>query len=529
MLTQNSVGMKMLLVFSLTLSFGLGLRSANAQRTSRERRARAGGATVNKAATRDNAAPVSVAVLPFSNSPQDPETATLGTGIADSLTNALKSVSVLTVLDMDVIAEAAAQFSQNTNRDDAVLEIGRRLGVQILIVGSYQRFGNQIRVDARLLSVNLNRPLPGEAINVTASYPDEYSALLNQLAVRVTDAMRVNVGRAESNRMQETLNNTSSLEAQTLYIQGLESMREESAGALGRAIDLFAAAIAKDSNYALAYAAKADAESRLYEVEQSTGPEAASLGRDALRDATSAVNKAPNSGRGYRALARAQRALGNYSAAAASAQRAIERWPNDASAYLELARARGQGRLIRSAALDRALQLQPGLVLLLQEFPKVLIMNNSSYDLRVQFIPSSGAPYPIAQVAPNSMRIVALLPGQFEVVAQNSLGEKRESYNFEAGQEYKLIYNIIHEEIALQPGDATLIFENTERFTVRVQVSGVQNLSFVVSGGQTKSFQLPPGTYTITVIPGARRVRTATESYTLEAGGEQVIRYYVRR
>jgi TolB-like protein len=515
-----------LLVLSLILILGLEGNGINAQRkTSRNRRARTTSNDKNNTPPRDNSVLLSLAILPFHPSSSDPETAALGSGIADSLSNALKSIAGFTVTDMEVVSEAANRFSQNLNKDDDALEMGRQLGVSILVTGSYQRFGNQIRIDVRLLSVDLNRPLPGEAIEVTAPYPDGYSTLLNQLAVEVTGALRVNMRPDEANRVREALTPANSMQAQKLYNQGIANMRVGSYAAITRAIELFGNVLQIDPGYALAYAAKAEAEVRLYDLKQSAGEDATATGQEALRDATSAVNKSPNMGQGYRALAKAQRRLGNYTGAASSARRAIERWPNDAGSYLELGRAGDRGRLNRSAALGRAFQLQPGLALILKELPKVLIINNSSYDLKVQFVPTGGERYPTVQVPPASMRIVPLLPGSYQVIAQTYLGEIVMPYTFEAGIDYKLPFEIQELEHKL----ATLIFKNTESFTVRVQVSGPQSFDFVVTGGESKNFLIPPGTYLVRTFPGARNVSSTYSDYTLEAGLKLTIEYYVRR
>ena len=107
------------------------------------------------------AAPVSLAVLPFRNafarqSSGNDDVSILGDGLADSLTNALKSAQGLTVIDSEIVLRAAARFpgAEITAQDKDALELANALGVQVVLAGSFQLRANHLHVDARLLTAS---------------------------------------------------------------------------------------------------------------------------------------------------------------------------------------------------------------------------------------------------------------------------------------------------------------------------------------------------------------------------------------
>jgi tetratricopeptide (TPR) repeat protein len=270
---------------------------------------------------------------------------------------------------MEIVFRAIAEYPEAdiVHSDADALRIGQRLANQMIVAGSFQRLGTQLRIDARILSIALNRALPMQPINVTVSYPENYSEALNQLAERVIAALQVPVNSQESASLKETLQSTRSAQAYQFYLRGVQQMRNGTAEALAQAIQWFGQALNQDSNYSLAYAAKAEAEARLAELKQAAGQDTRRLGEEAVHDGLQAVTRAPNIGKNHLALARAHSAVGNYEAAASEARQATRLWPSDAVAYERLARALSYGKLTSNVELKRALQLQPGLALILPE------------------------------------------------------------------------------------------------------------------------------------------------------------------
>jgi len=82
---------------------------------------------------------LAVTVLPFRQSVGSSETAGLGAGISDSVSNALKAVSNLVVTDGDIVVQAAAKNDpvRDLAKDDEAVQLGTQLNLQFMVTGSY--------------------------------------------------------------------------------------------------------------------------------------------------------------------------------------------------------------------------------------------------------------------------------------------------------------------------------------------------------------------------------------------------------
>ena len=97
-----------------------------------------------------------VAILRFANVTGEPENAWIGAGIAAALEADLCR-NGLDVIAPVLVAEAADSFGRSGEAlQDVVeiLELGRRVGAQWVIVGAYQQLGGQLRLTGRLLAVD---------------------------------------------------------------------------------------------------------------------------------------------------------------------------------------------------------------------------------------------------------------------------------------------------------------------------------------------------------------------------------------
>jgi len=99
---------------------------------------------------------VLVAVLPFANESSDPGIEWLTKGIAESVTTALGRVPGVRLVERLQIEKVMKELSfQSTHVVDATTaqEIGKVLGVDFVVIGSYQKFGKRLRFDARRVKV----------------------------------------------------------------------------------------------------------------------------------------------------------------------------------------------------------------------------------------------------------------------------------------------------------------------------------------------------------------------------------------
>jgi TolB-like protein len=464
---------------------------------------------------------VRIAVLPFRNalarqSAESGDASVLGDGIADSLTNALKSVSGVSVIDSEVVLRAASlsEGAEVTVKDADALRVAESLSAQIVVVGSFQLNRDNLHVDARLLTVSevantLARPMVADA-----AYPSGYSTLLAKLANIILTNLKLPLNRLGA--AGGALAGTRSQEAYQWYVRGIRKTREGDEASLTEAIECFQKAIEIDPNYADALAAKSEAETRLYEIGESRGDNADALGRAAMDDAASALRSTPGSGRGLRARGRAQAAQGDYGAAARSAAEAANAWPGDVESALDRLRALGNGKLARTPETDRFLLDHPDLALLLPELPKVRAINNSDLPLTVRFIPEGGRPYPPVTIGAGGTRIVPLFAGAYRIVFESQIGNLERQEVLEAGRDYELAFS------ADSIPAGSFIFVNGGNSQLQVSVSGPLRTSLLLRPRETRSLRVPPGNYTVT-----GRVQSAVTSgrYELAAGDEETITY----
>jgi hypothetical protein len=429
---------------------------------------------------------------------------------------------------MAVVAEAMRRSTglEPMAKDADALTLGATLSVQVLVVGSYQVVGGRIGLACRLLNSSTARVM-GDSVNISTPYPDGYFEGLSQVTTKVLAALRMQPTAAEARGVGSALKGTRVDEAQRSYNTAVSRVRDDTVESLTQAIALFDKTIEQDPNYALAYAAKADAQLRLAELKKLAGNDTPDLAKDALDSAERAIKAAPDAGRGYRSLANAQNALGNYEAAAAAARRAIEYWPSDALTYFTLGRAEGRGVLAPNPSLDKAMQLQPGLVLGIQDCPKVTVVNNSSSELTATFAFAQRNAYPPVQIPVAASRVVAVLPGQFMVSITGEGGGVFKEYTFEPGNRYTLTFTTIITSTG--PNDAGFKFRNLGDVPATVQISGDKNgivMGITVKGGETKGANVPPGTYSVSVaLPGAA---PSSAPYTLKAGDEETLEFRIQ-
>jgi eukaryotic-like serine/threonine-protein kinase len=192
--------------------------------------------------------PKSVAVIPY-NIGRDSTTDYYADGIADQLISLLGQIPGLRV------TSRPSAFAMK-GKPLGSPEIGRRLGVAWLVSLSVQLGGSQLRVRAELV----------EASRDSVLWTGEYRG-------GVTDvlAMQDSIGRAIATALRITLAGSALTArgtlvpgAQDAYLRGQQALWGRREGAtLRQAIALFDEALARDSNYAQAWAARAEAYSLL--------------------------------------------------------------------------------------------------------------------------------------------------------------------------------------------------------------------------------------------------------------------------
>jgi TolB-like protein len=195
------------------------------------------------------AAPV-LAVLNFQNITDDRGADWLGTGLAETLTTDLKRLKLVSVVNRGRVLEAARRHHFPDASHSQLIELGKELDARWLVLGSYQRAGERLRILPRVIEVATGDEVATAKID--GSWEDVF-ALQDRVVTDVMAALEVKVDSSAMQRIAapETLH----LEAYEEYAQGRQLFHAIGKESLERARQHLERAIALDPNYALAYAA----------------------------------------------------------------------------------------------------------------------------------------------------------------------------------------------------------------------------------------------------------------------------------
>jgi TolB-like protein/Tfp pilus assembly protein PilF/predicted Ser/Thr protein kinase len=188
----------------------------------------------------------SVAVLPFVNANSDPNAEYLSDGITESLINNLSQLPHLKVMSRD------SSFMYKGKDTDA-RTVGQTLGVRAVLKGRVIQHGDDLEISAELVDARDDSHIWGQQYTRKAS---DIFALQGELAKEMTSMMRVRLTGDDEKRMMK--NSTENPEAYQDYLKGRFYWSKATEEDVNKSIEYFQQALAKDPNYALAYAGLSD-------------------------------------------------------------------------------------------------------------------------------------------------------------------------------------------------------------------------------------------------------------------------------
>ena len=260
----------------------------------------------------------SVAVMPFVNASNDPNSEYLSDGITESLINNLSQLPNLIVM-------ARSSVFRYKGREVDPQTVAKELKVQALVTGRIVQHGDQLIISSELIDARTSRNLWG----------DQYDRKLSDaLAVQqeITGAISAKLRERLSGETEKQVakGGTNNPEAYQLYLKGLYDWEKRTPETLEKAKDYFNQAIEKDPGYAMAYVGLAN-----YYVaapDYSPIPE-----NEAAPKAKAAAEKAlaidGSSAEAHAALAGALWSLFDFAASEAEFRRALELNPNLANTH----------------------------------------------------------------------------------------------------------------------------------------------------------------------------------------------------
>jgi TolB-like protein/DNA-binding winged helix-turn-helix (wHTH) protein/Tfp pilus assembly protein PilF len=189
----------------------------------------------------------SLAVLPLENLSGDKEQEYFADGMTDALTTDLAQIGALRVISRT----SAMQFKGSK---ETLPQIGRDLKVDAVVEGAVTRGENRVRVTAQLVEASSDHHLWARSYERDLK---DVLALQDEIAQDIAEQVRVKLTPNDRSLLIQV--HAVDPEAHDDYLRGRYWAYKETFEGGRKALEYYQKAIAKDPNYALAYAGVADA------------------------------------------------------------------------------------------------------------------------------------------------------------------------------------------------------------------------------------------------------------------------------
>jgi len=286
----------------------------------------------------------SIAVLPFTSRSTDPENQLFADGIHDDLLTRLANIGALKVISRTSVMEY-----RDTTKN--LREIGDELGVGTVLEGAVQRAGDTVRINAQLIDAATDEHIWAKSYDRQLSTVNLF-ALQSEISEEIAQALQMTLTDEEQLRLANVP--TDNLVAYNLYTQGRDNLYKRRLDTLQRAREQFEEAIALDPDYAEAYVGLADSVLLILNNHQAIAPgEAFDIAETSLDRALSLnpdlADIHASLGLLKQKVWEETRTGTGLEEAAAHLVTALELNPNNASAYMWFAVARGSQQRIEEA------------------------------------------------------------------------------------------------------------------------------------------------------------------------------------
>ena len=183
----------------------------------------------------------SIAVLPFFNMSNDQDQEYFSDGLTEDIITQLSKIKAFKV----VSRTSVMQYKKNPK---SIKEIGRDLGVTVILEGSVQRSNEKVRITAQLIDATTDEHLWAESYDRNVS---DIFSIQREVAMAIADVLNATLSYKETQRLDQTP--TANLEAYDLYLRAKFLVENRNKEDLMSARELFQEAVTKDSNFTNAY------------------------------------------------------------------------------------------------------------------------------------------------------------------------------------------------------------------------------------------------------------------------------------
>jgi TolB-like protein/tetratricopeptide (TPR) repeat protein len=198
----------------------------------------------NPSAARANSQ--SIAVLPFENASNDPNTEYLSEGISEALINGLTELQQLRVI-------ARSTAFQYKGKDVDPRRVGRELQVAVVLTGKVRQMQDALSVQVDLVDASTGAQLWGSVYDRKIA---DLVAVKQAIAQEVTAKLKLKLSSEEQRRLvkRDSINP----EAYQFYLRGRYFWNKRTPDGIKQAIEEFQQSIERDPNFALGHVGLAD-------------------------------------------------------------------------------------------------------------------------------------------------------------------------------------------------------------------------------------------------------------------------------
>jgi TolB-like protein/tetratricopeptide (TPR) repeat protein len=290
----------------------------------------------------------SVAVLPFENAGNDPNTEYLSEGISEALINSLSGLQQLRVI-------ARTTAFQYRGKDVDPRQVGRQLKVAAVLTGKVRQMQDALSVQVDLVDTATGAQIWGAGYDRNIA---DLVAVKQIIAQEVTAKLKLKLSSEEQRRLVSR--DSTNAEAYQFYLRGRYFWNKRTSDGIKAALEHFRQSIERDPNFALGYVGLADSYTALTFYNFAAPHETMPKAKEAAIKALSLDNT----------LAEAHASLAhilmnydwNWSEAEKEFQRSIELKPDYATAHewYAIHYLTATGRLEEAVQeMKRALELEP--------------------------------------------------------------------------------------------------------------------------------------------------------------------------
>ena len=188
----------------------------------------------------------SIAVLPFENASNEPNTEYLSEGISEALINSLSELQQLRVI-------ARPTAFRYKPKDVDPRQVGRELGVTAVLTGKVRQMQDVLNVQVDLVDAVTGAQIWGAGYDRNIA---DLVAVKQAIAQEITAKLKLKLSSEEQRRLVNR--DSTNAEAYQFYLRGRYFWNKRTSDGIKQAIEHFQQSVERDPNFALGYVGLAD-------------------------------------------------------------------------------------------------------------------------------------------------------------------------------------------------------------------------------------------------------------------------------